>query len=141
MFLMYRLQRLEGRDIALQPDPQNARGFAPAEAAGLAEIHCSLPTTRCSHRADAAQDIQPLFGLLAQKRQGDVHQRRIGPAIVATRVVWVEPAQSRLDFARQLDSEKEAHFNLSGSLYLWERAGGEGWFVAGGHPTRSFLAV
>src|SRR5260370_27973301 len=103
------MQRLDGLYIAIKADPQHTRGFARAKCAGLAEFQASLLADRRGSLAHATQGFQTRFGLLAKEGQGNVHERRVGPAIVATRVIRVESAERRLDFLGKLNGEEEAH--------------------------------
>src|SRR5258708_11488974 len=102
------MQCLEGFEIAVEADPQDARGFARTEAAGLPELQNTCPTGCRGFLADTAQEVQTRVGLLAEEGQRDVHERGIGPAIVASRVVRVELAEGGLYFFRELHGEEQS---------------------------------
>ena len=76
------LQRSQLRQVAVEADPQDAGRSFCSEAACFTEPEGAAWGRLRRGGANVLQNVEVFFGLLAEKRESDVQQRRVRPAIV-----------------------------------------------------------
>ena len=133
------VQRGECREVTREVDPQHAGRPRAAEVArGPQSQRASLAAGR-RLRADGLERVQALLGLLAEKREGEVQQGGVDPAIVAVLAVTSHASKDRLNLGGHFDGEEQPHWLVTQHPGLGGRSfkGQSPWTPGGGGSATS----